>query len=318
MTYKRANTIVLLSSFWINFETIEKYHFLSRTFCPVCIIEVGHTDILSDYVRLPMQIKNPALYIIIFRLIILNSILGSALPVKLLSGQYHITLLISNENWILVFTRGQFWPSGIVVACVCVCVCVRQSWACPSDNSSTVQARITKFGPEKQNTLVKIPIVFWGNWPWPSRSNLTSNSILTPFWACPNHYLHAILVRISKLGQEMHFSTVKIPVNSGLDWPWTSPSFLIPKLIFLLCGGVHWDCETVFGLFQFCSGTGSKSLHHVHQCTWGTHSQSGMGPLVLECLIWIKQNRHLDCFTVWLFHNTTMLCHILISVAEGI
>ena len=75
------------------------------------------------------------------------------------------------------FTRGQFWPSGIVVACVCLCV--RQSWACPSDNSSTVQARITKFGREKQNTLVKIPIVFWGNWPWPSRSNWTSNSKLT-------------------------------------------------------------------------------------------------------------------------------------------
>ena len=172
-----------------------------------------------------------------------------------------------------------------------MCLCVRQSWACPSDNSSTVQARITKFGPEKQNTLVKIPIVFFGNWPWPSRSNLTSNSKLTPFWACPNHYSPPILVRISKLGQEMHFSTVKIPVNPGLDWPWTSPSFLIPKLIFLHCGGVHWDCETVPGLFQFCSGTVSKSLH---QCTWGTHSQSGMGPLVRECLIWIKQNRHLD------------------------
>ena len=43
---------------------------------------------------------------------------------------------------------------------VCVCLCVHQSWACPSDDSSTVQARITKFGPEKQNTLVKIPIVF--------------------------------------------------------------------------------------------------------------------------------------------------------------
>ena len=49
------------SSFWINFETIGKYHFLSRTFCPVCIIEFGHTDILSDYVRLPVQIKNPGL-----------------------------------------------------------------------------------------------------------------------------------------------------------------------------------------------------------------------------------------------------------------
>ena len=98
-------------------------------------------------------------------------------------------------------------------------------------------------------------------------------------------------------------------VNSGLNWPWTSPSFLIPKLIFLHCGGVHWDCETVTGLFQCCSGTVSQSLH---QCTQRMHSQSGIGPLVLECLIWIKQNRHLDCFTVWLFLNMTMLCHILI------
>ena len=58
----------------------------------------------------------------------------------------------------LVFTRGQFWPSGIVIACVCVCVCpcvcvcvcqsVRQSLACPSDNSGPVQARIAKFGPK--------------------------------------------------------------------------------------------------------------------------------------------------------------------------
>ena len=114
-----------------------------------------------------------------------------------------------------------FGYCGCLCVCVyvCVCLCVRQSWACRSDNSSTVQARITKFGPEKQNTLVKIPIVFRGNWPWPSRSNLTSNSKLTPFWACPNHYSPPILVRISKLGQEMHFSTVKIPLNSGLDWP---------------------------------------------------------------------------------------------------
>ena len=25
--------------------------------------------------------------------------------------------------WVVIFTRGQFWPSGIVVACVCVSVC---------------------------------------------------------------------------------------------------------------------------------------------------------------------------------------------------
>ena len=27
-----------------------------------------------------------------------------------------------NLNFLVVFTRGQFWPSGIVVACVCLCV----------------------------------------------------------------------------------------------------------------------------------------------------------------------------------------------------
>ena len=143
------------------------------------------------------------------------------------SGIFHTSEVNIMSGWMvswsprscayMIFTRGQFWPPGIVVACVCVCV--YQSLACPHDNSSPVQARITKFGPEKQNTLVKIPIVFGGNWPWPSRSNLTSNSKLTPFWACPNHYSPTILVRISKFGQQMHFSTVKIPVNSGLDWP---------------------------------------------------------------------------------------------------
>ena len=65
----------------------------------------------------------------------------------------------------MLFTRGQLWPSGIVVACVClcvcvyVCVCVRQSSVCPDDNLSPAQATITKFGPEVQNTLIKIPIV---------------------------------------------------------------------------------------------------------------------------------------------------------------
>ena len=78
-----------------------------------------------------------------------------------------------------IFTRGQLWPSGIVVACVClcvcvyVCVCVRQSWVCPSDNLPPVQGRITKFGPHVQNNLVKIPILLGVHWPWPSRSNLT-------------------------------------------------------------------------------------------------------------------------------------------------
>ena len=65
----------------------------------------------------------------------------------------------------MIFTRGQFWPWGIVIACVCVCVCqsVCQSLACPRDNLGPVQARIAKFGPKMQKTLVKVPIVLRGN-----------------------------------------------------------------------------------------------------------------------------------------------------------
>ena len=61
-----------------------------------------------------------------------------------------------------IFTRGQFWPSGIVIACVRVCQSVCQSLACPRDNLGPIQARIAKFGPKMQKTLVKVPIVFGG------------------------------------------------------------------------------------------------------------------------------------------------------------
>ena len=157
-----------------------------------------------------------------------------------------LELTVTNHNFIAELQKAlfsdklHFYPRPVLAFgyChrlrLCVCPCVCQSLACPRDNSGPVQARIAKFGPKMQKTLVKVPIVLGGNWPWPSRSNLTSKSEFTPFWAFPDHYSPPILVRISKFGQQMHFSTVKIPVNSGLDWPWTSPSFLIPKLFFFI------------------------------------------------------------------------------------
>ena len=65
----------------------------------------------------------------------------------------------SHSKW--VFTRGQFWPSGIVVACVCPCV--RQSWACLCDNSSQVRAWNTKFGPKNAKYFAQGPYCF-GDW----------------------------------------------------------------------------------------------------------------------------------------------------------
>ena len=45
------------------------------------------------------------------------------------------TLSILKESRHVIFTRGQFWPSCIVVACVCVCVCL---CVCPSNPSLSV------------------------------------------------------------------------------------------------------------------------------------------------------------------------------------
>ena len=83
---------------------------------------------------------------------------------KMEGNCYRIHTISTMTNIGIIFTLGQFWPSGIVVACVCVCVClsVCQSLACPRDNLGPVQARITKFGPKMQKTLVKVPIVLEG------------------------------------------------------------------------------------------------------------------------------------------------------------
>ena len=118
-------------------------------------------------------------------------------------------------------------------ASVGLCVCVYQSRACPDDNSLPIQARIAKFGPEMQNTLVWVPIVLGDDRPRSSRSNLTWKSNFTPFWACSHHYSSAIQARITKFGPKMHLSTVKIPTNFWLDWFWSSLSFSILKPIFL-------------------------------------------------------------------------------------
>ena len=84
-----------------------------------------------------------------------------------------------------------------------------------------------------QNTLVGIPIVFGDDRPWPSRSNLTCKSNLTPFWVCPHHNSSVLHARITKYGLKMHLSTVKFPTNFGLDWFWSSLSFAILKPVFL-------------------------------------------------------------------------------------
>ena len=104
---------------------------------------------------------------------------------------------------------------------------------CINHNSSPVPARITKFRPEVQNTMVKILNVLGSNRPRHSLSNLIWKRNFIQFWACPREQSLPIQVWVSKFGPKMHLSTVKIPINLGFDRPWPSISFLISNAVFL-------------------------------------------------------------------------------------
>ena len=157
----------------------------------------------------------------------------------------------------IIFTRGQFWPSGIVVACVCVSVSLCQSLACPRDNSRPVQARITKFGTQVYKTLVKIPIVLGGDWSLPSRSNLPSKSKFTPFWACPSDNLSPIQARTTKFGPEVQNTLVKNPIVLGVDWAWHVKLNSFSKSCWFASLLRLWNiCET-------CKKGRKRSLFHI-------------------------------------------------------
>ena len=57
------------------------------------------------------------------------------------------------------------------------------SWACLCNDSSPIQARITKFGPEVQNTLLLRSLLFWGDQPclsmWYKNTRVNTKIILT-------------------------------------------------------------------------------------------------------------------------------------------
>ena len=66
-------------------------------------------------------------------------------------------LLLLYYYYSLIFTWGQFWHLGIIIACIClfVHVCVHVN----PNSLLHVQVRITKFWSEVQYTLVDIPII---------------------------------------------------------------------------------------------------------------------------------------------------------------
>ena len=116
--------------------------------------------------------------------------------------QWMLSMYMDNWNLhytidLLLCTRGQFWPSGIVVACVCVSarVCGKYLLVCVITHHP-FKVGSPNLDHRCKRRWLRSLWFFWGYWPWPSRSNLTSKSKFTPFWACPRNNSSPVQARI--------------------------------------------------------------------------------------------------------------------------
>ena len=106
-------------------------------------------------------------------------------------------------------------------------------------------------------TLVKISMVFVGDLPWPSRSNLTSKSKFAPFWACPCDNSSPVQARTMQFGPEVQNTLFKIPKVLGVDWAWHVKFNLFSKSCsFASLLGLWNICET-------CINKWKRSLFHI-------------------------------------------------------
>ena len=127
-----------------------------------------------------------------------------------------------------------------------------------------------------RKTLVKIRIVFGGDWPWPSRSNLTSKSKFTPFWACPWDNSSPVCARTTKFGPEVQNTLVKISIVLGVHWAWHikfnlfSKSYLFASLLRL------WNIgETRINIWKTESVPHMRTNMFAHSVVSWTVEQSG-------------------------------------------
>ena len=145
--------------------------------------------------------------------------------------------VILNLSFLPEASFGLWVLSSPASVCVSVCVCVNHLLV------HAISWDPLKLGSPNLDQRCKRPwlrSLLGGNWPWPSRSNLTSKSEFTPFWACPDHNSSPIQVRITKFWLEVENSLVKVPIILGGNWPWPSRSNLIKTAEFFY--QTYWRC----------------------------------------------------------------------------
>ena len=125
--------------------------------------------------------------------------------------------------------------------CVCVCpsVCVYVRVSVNHELVRTITQQPFKLGsPNLDHRCKRLSwrsLMFWWWLTLTFKVKLTSKSKFTPFWVC--EFVHAIShhwLKDFQIWTKMHLSTVRIPIDFGIDWPRPSVVFLISNQLFFL------------------------------------------------------------------------------------
>ena len=123
--------------------------------------------------------------------------------------------------------------SSPVSVCVCMSVSVNHQFV------RTITCHPLKLQSPKLDQKCKTPwlrsLLFWGSLALTSKVKLNLKVKIYPIlglWVCPGDKSIPNDVGPSKFGPKMHLSTVKVPIDFGIDWSWSSVSFSTSNLLY--------------------------------------------------------------------------------------
>ena len=102
---------------------------------------------------------------------------------------------------------------------------------------------------------------------------------IVSLWVCPWDKSPLIEVSISKFWPKMYLSTVKVSIDFGIDWPWSSLLFLISsQLFFFQTSRLSFICLVLY-IFSEAIASDCSTSHmapHIYWFPWmGTGSRHG-------------------------------------------
>ena len=152
-------------------------------------------------------------------------------------------------TWIF---KVNFYPRPVMAFgyCRCLRVCVR---VCLSVNHQLVRAithQLFKLESPNLDQRCKRPrlrsLLLLGTIDLELQGQIELKSQNLPHFelvrAISHHQLKSVF---PNFGQKMHLSTVKVPIEFGLDWPWCSVLFLISNLFILPKFASHYSFTSV-------------------------------------------------------------------------